>query len=209
VIVDDYSRYAWVFFLADKGETFGFVRDLILTLKNERHGDVVRAIYSDNGSEFKNSHFETFCRDLGLEHQFSSPYVACQNGVVERKNRSLCEMAWTMLDEHRTPRRYWVEAVNTACHVGNRIFLRAFLNKTCYELMHGRAPRVSHFRAFGCQCFILKKGRLDKFESRSSDGIFLGYASHSREFCVLNLDTNLVGDLRGDLRRDTTMQFFC
>jgi hypothetical protein len=77
-------------------------------------------------------------------------------------------------------------------HVGNRIFLRAFLNKTCYELMHGRAPRVSLFRAFGCRCFILKKGRLDKFESRSSDGIFLGYASHSRAFRVLNLDTSLV-----------------
>jgi transposase InsO family protein len=92
---------------------------------------------SDNGSEFKNSCFETFCRDLGLEHQFSSPYVACENGVVERKNRSLCEMARTMLDEHRTPRRYWAKAVNTACHVGNLIFLRAFLNKTCYELMHG------------------------------------------------------------------------
>jgi transposase InsO family protein len=75
MIVDDYSRYAWVFFLAGKGETFGVVRDLILRLKNERHGDVVRAICSDNGSEFKNSHFETFCRDLGLEHQFSSPYV--------------------------------------------------------------------------------------------------------------------------------------
>jgi transposase InsO family protein len=163
VIVDDYSRYAWDFFLADKGETFGFVRDLILRLMNKRHGDVVRAIRTDNGSEFKNSHFETFCHDLGLEHQFSSPYVACQNGVVERNNRSLREMAQTMLDEHITPRRYWAEVVNTVCHVGNRIFLRAFLNKTCYELMHGRAPRVSHFRPFGCRCFILKKGGLDKF----------------------------------------------
>jgi transposase InsO family protein len=85
VIVDDYPPYAWVFFLADKGEMFDFVRDLILRLKNERNGDAIRAICSDNGSEFKNSHFETFCRDLGLEHQFSSPYVACQNGVVDRK----------------------------------------------------------------------------------------------------------------------------
>jgi hypothetical protein len=161
-------------------------------LKNERNGDVVRAIHSDNGSEFKNSHFKTFCRDMGLEHQFSSPYVACQNGVVERKKHSLCKMARTMLNKHRTLRRYWAKAVNTACHVGNRIFLRAFLNKTCYELIHGRAPRVSHFKAFGCRCFILKKGRLDKFESRSSNGIFLGYASHSRAFRVLNLDTNLV-----------------
>jgi transposase InsO family protein len=174
VVVDNYSRYAWVFFLADKGETFGFVRDPILRMKNERHGDVVRAIRSDNGTKFKNSHFKTFSRDLGLEHQFSSPYVACQNGVVERKNCALCEMARTVLDEHRTPRRYWAEAVNIAFHVGNRIFLRAFCNRTCYELMHERAPRVSHFKAFGCWCSILKKGSLDKFESRSSDGIFLG-----------------------------------
>jgi hypothetical protein len=83
-------------------------------------------------------------------------------------------MARTMLHEHRTPRRFWAEAVNTACHVGNRIFLRAFLNNTCYELMHGRAPRVSHFRAIGCRCFILKKGRLDKFESRSLLTVYFG-----------------------------------
>jgi transposase InsO family protein len=85
VVVDDYSRYAWVFFLEDKSETFGFVRDLIVRLKNERHGNAIRAIHSDNGSEFKNSSFDAFCRDLGLEHQYSTPYVPPQNGVVERK----------------------------------------------------------------------------------------------------------------------------
>jgi transposase InsO family protein len=84
-VVDDYSRYAWVFFLEEKGETFGFIRDLVLRLRNERHGDAIRAIRNDNGSEFKNSRFETFCHDLGLEHQFSSPYTAPQNGVVEKK----------------------------------------------------------------------------------------------------------------------------
>jgi transposase InsO family protein len=77
VVVDDYSRYAWVFFLEEKGETFGSVRDLVLRLRNERHGDAIRAIRSDNGSEFRNSRFETtFCHDLGLEHQFSSPYTS-------------------------------------------------------------------------------------------------------------------------------------
>jgi transposase InsO family protein len=75
VVVDDYSRYAWLFFLEEKGETFGFVRDLVLRLTNERHRDAIRAIRSDNGSEFRNSRFETFCHDLGLEHQFSSPYT--------------------------------------------------------------------------------------------------------------------------------------
>ncbi|WVZ51956.1 hypothetical protein U9M48_003053 [Paspalum notatum var. saurae] len=153
----------------------------------------MRAIRSDNGGEFRNSRFENFCRDLGLEHQFSSPYTPPQNGVVERKNRTLVEMARTMLDEHRTLRRFWAEAVNTACYIANRIFLRAFLGMTSYELRFGRQPSIKHLRAFGCRCFVLKKaGHLDKFESRCLDGIFLGYASNSRAFRVWILEAKQV-----------------
>ncbi|WVZ84329.1 hypothetical protein U9M48_031372 [Paspalum notatum var. saurae] len=140
-----------------KDEVFGFVRDLVLRLRNESH-KAMRAIRS-------------------LDHQFSSPHTPPQNGVVERKNCTLVEMARTMLDEHRTPRRFWAEAVNTACYIANQIFLRAFLGKTSYELRFGRQPSIKHLRAFGCRCFVLKKaGHLDKFESRCLDGIFLGYA---------------------------------
>ncbi|WVZ81023.1 hypothetical protein U9M48_028450 [Paspalum notatum var. saurae] len=192
VVVDDFSRFSWVFFIEFKDEAFGFVRDLVLRLRKEGHKSM-RAIRSDNGGEFKNSRFENFCRDLGLEHQFSSPYTPPQNGVVERKNRTLVEMARTMLDEHRTPRRFWAEAVNTACYIANRIFLRAFLGKTSYELRFGRQPSVKHLRAFGCRCFVLKKvGHLDKFESRCLDGIFLGYASSSRAFRVWILEAKQV-----------------
>jgi hypothetical protein len=145
-----------------------------LRLRNKRHGDAIRAICSDNDSEFKNSRFETFCHVLGLEYQFSSPYMSPQNGVVGRKNRTMCEMARTMLDEHRTPRRFWAEAVNTTCYVSNSIYLRVYKKRTCYELMHGSTPKVSHFHVFGCKCFILKKvKKLDKFEARSVDDIFL------------------------------------
>jgi transposase InsO family protein len=68
VVVDDYSRYVWVFFLEEKGETFSFVQDLVSRLRNERHGDAIRANRSDNGFEFKNPRFRTFCHYLGLEH---------------------------------------------------------------------------------------------------------------------------------------------
>jgi hypothetical protein len=98
-----------------------------------------------------------------------------------------------MLDEHRTLRRFWAEAVNTSCYVSNRIYLRAQKKKTYYELMQDHTPKVSHFHVFGCKCFIIKKGKkLDKFESRSVDGIFFGYASHSRAYCVLKLETNQI-----------------
>jgi hypothetical protein len=98
-----------------------------------------------------------------------------------------------MLDEHRTLRRFWAKAVNTPCYVSNRIHLIVHKKKTCYELMHGPTPKVSHFHIFGCKCFILKKGKkLDKFEARLVDVIFFGYASHSRAYCVLNLETNQI-----------------
>jgi transposase InsO family protein len=156
VIVDNFSRYSWVFFMESKDEAFSYAQDLILRLQNEFPKNAMRAICNDNGTEFKNTHFKTFYASLGLEHQFFSPYVPQQNGVVECKNWTLVEMAKMMFDEHRTPRRYWAEAINTACHDSNRIFLRAFMKKTSYELRFGRPPKVSHFRVFGCKCFILK-----------------------------------------------------
>ena len=103
-------------------------------------------------------------------------------------------MAKTMLDDHRTPRRFFIKSINIVCHVSNHIFLRDFLNKTSYELRIGQPPKVSHFRVFGCRCFVLKQGNLDKFESQSSDGIFLGYPLHSRTYRVLNLEANCIMD---------------
>uniref|UniRef100_A0A8R7NZ61 Integrase catalytic domain-containing protein n=1 Tax=Triticum urartu TaxID=4572 RepID=A0A8R7NZ61_TRIUA len=152
----------------------------------------MKTVRSDNGLEFKNSSFADFLAERGIEHQFSSPRTPQQNGVVERKNRTLVEMARTMLDEFGTPRRYWAEAISTACYVSNRVFLQSSLKVTSYELRFGRKPNISHLRVFGCKCFILKKGLLDKFESRTSDGIFLGYPAHMKGYRVLNLESNLV-----------------
>uniref|UniRef100_J3MSV1 Integrase catalytic domain-containing protein n=1 Tax=Oryza brachyantha TaxID=4533 RepID=J3MSV1_ORYBR len=142
--------------------------------------------------EFKNVSFEEFCNEKGLKHEFSSPRVPQQNGVVERKNRSLVEMARTMLDEYHTPRKFWAEAVNTACYISNWVFLRSKLGKTPYELRFGRQPKVSHLRVFGCKFFVLKFGNFDKFEARSTDGLFLGYPTHSRGYRVLVFETNKI-----------------
>nr|ABA97303.1 retrotransposon protein, putative, unclassified, expressed [Oryza sativa Japonica Group] len=176
VIVDDFSRYSWVLFMATKDEAFQHFRGLFLRLDLEFPGSLKR-IRSDNG---------------GLEHEFSSPRVPQQNGVVERKNRVLVEMARTMLDEYKTPRKFWAEAINTACYVSNRVFLRSKLGKTSYELRFGRQLKVSHLRVFGCKCFILKSGNLDKFEARSTDGLFLGYPAHTRGYRVLIMETNKI-----------------
>jgi hypothetical protein len=101
-------------------------------------------------------------------------------------------MARTMLDEHRTPRRFWADVISTICYISNQIFLRSILHLTPFDIRFGRKPSFSHLRHFGCKCFVLKCGNLDKFESRSSDGILLGYTPHDRSYRVFNLATNTI-----------------
>jgi hypothetical protein len=97
-----------------------------------------------------------------------------------------------MLDEHRTPMRFWADAISTACYISNRIFLCSILYLTPFQLRFCRKPSASHFRPFGCKYFVLKRGNLDKFESRSFDGILLGYTPHGRSYRVYNFETNTI-----------------
>jgi transposase InsO family protein len=118
VIVDDYSCYSWDFLWESKDEVFEHFWSLALRLNNE-HPNCLKAIQSDNGAELRNASFDQFCLEHGVDQQFSAPRVPQQNGVVKHKNRTLVEMARTMLDEHRTPRHFLVETINTTCHISN------------------------------------------------------------------------------------------
>jgi hypothetical protein len=104
---------------------------------------------------------------LSISFAFSATRVPQQNGVVERKNCTLVEMARTMFDEHRTPRHFWADAISTTCYISNRIFQRSIFNLTPFELHFGCKLFVFHLRPFGCKYFVLKCGNLDKFESLS------------------------------------------
>jgi hypothetical protein len=159
---------------------------------NNEHPNCLKAIRSDNETEFRNVSFNKFCLEHGIDQQFSTLRVSQQNGVMQQKNRILVEMARMMLDEHRIPRRFWADAINTASYISNQIFLRSILYLTPFELRFGRKPSVSHFRPFGCKCFVLKCGNLDKFKSCSFDDILLGYTPHGRSYQVYNFETNTV-----------------
>jgi hypothetical protein len=112
---------------------------------------------------------------------------------VERKNRTLLDMARTMLDEYKTPDRFWAEAINTACYSINWLYLHQILKKTSYELLTGKNPNVSYFRVFGSKCFILvKRGRKSKFAPKAVEGFLLGYDSNTRAYRVFNKSTGLV-----------------
>jgi hypothetical protein len=192
VIMDDYSRFTWVFFLREKSQTQEILKKFLRQAQNE-FGLRIKKIRSDNGTEFKNSQIEGFLEEEGIKHEFSSPYTPQQNGVVERKNRTILDMARTMLDEYKTPDRFWVEAINTTCYSINQLYLHRILKKTSYELLTDKKPNVSYFRVFRSKCFILiKRGRNSKFAHKGVEGFLLGYDSNTRAYRVFNKSTELV-----------------
>jgi transposase InsO family protein len=187
VIVDDYSRYTWVFFLHDKSHTCDIFKTFVRRAENEFELKL-KKMRSDNGSELKNTNVEEFCDEKRIKHEFSTTYTPEQNGIVERKNRTLIEMARSMLDEYKVSDSFWAEAINTACHASNRLYCHRFFNKTPYELLNGTKPNISYFRVFGCKCYILRKGSwLSKFQRKCDEGFLLGYSSNSKAYRVLTV----------------------
>ena len=133
---------------------------------------------------------ETFCVKTSISQEFSTPITPQQNGVVERKSRVIQEMARAMLHNKDVARNLWGRAVNTTCHIVNRVYFKPGTKKTPYEMWKGRKPNVKYFRIFGSTCFILKdRENVGKFDSRSDEGIFLGYSSISKAYRVFNKRT--------------------
>ncbi|GJV47355.1 putative ribonuclease H-like domain-containing protein [Tanacetum coccineum] len=122
VVTDDFSRFSWVFFFATKDETSGILKTFITKIENQLDYKV-KVIRCDNGTEFKNSVMNQFCEMKGIKREFSVARTPQQNGVAERRNRTLIEAARTMLVDSKLPTTFWAEAVNTACYVLNRILI--------------------------------------------------------------------------------------
>jgi len=95
-----------------------------------------------------------------------------------------------MIHENNLAKHFWAEAVNTACYIQNRIYIRPILEKTAYELFKGRRPNISYFHQFGCICYIINtKHYLKKFDAKAQRGIFLGYSERSKAYKVYNSET--------------------
>jgi transposase InsO family protein len=114
VIVDDYSRLTWVYFLRDKSNIFETFKSFAILAQNQFEFDI-KKVRNGNGLELKNARIDEYCDDKGIKHEFSSKYTPKQNGIVERMNRTLIDIARSMLAEYNVPDSYWVEAINT-CH---------------------------------------------------------------------------------------------
>ncbi|GJS69992.1 putative ribonuclease H-like domain-containing protein [Tanacetum coccineum] len=174
--------FSWVFFLRTKDETSEILKNFIKEIEN-LVDKKVKIIRSDNGTEFKNHVMDEFCREKGIKREYSVARTPQQNGVAERKNRTLIEAARTMLADSKLPTTFWAEAVSTACYVQNRVLVVKPHNKTPYELFRGIKPAIGFMKPFGCHVTILNTlDKLGKFDGKSDEGFFVGYSLSSKAF---------------------------
>ncbi|GJU97945.1 ribonuclease H-like domain-containing protein [Tanacetum coccineum] len=187
-----HRRLGYVFFLATKDETSEIPKTFITGI--EKLIDLkVKVIRCDNRTEFKNRVMNQFCEIKGIKREFSVARTPQQNGVAERKNRTLIEAARTMLADSKLPTTFWAKAVNTACYVQNKVLVIKPHNKAPYELFLGRKPALSFMKPFGCPVTILNTiDHLGKFDGKADEGFFVGYSTNSKAYRVFNNRTRIV-----------------
>ncbi|GJZ83141.1 retrovirus-related pol polyprotein from transposon TNT 1-94 [Tanacetum coccineum] len=154
----------------------------------ENQNDVkVKQIRTDNGTEFRNHELESFCDEKGISQNFSSPYTPEQNGLAERKNRTLIEAVRIMLNGSVLSKHFWTEAVRIACYTQNRSIIVKRHDKNPYEIFRERIHDINYFHVFGCPVLIHNhKDHLGKFDVMADNGYYLGYTIVSKAFRVFN-----------------------
>ncbi|GJW81184.1 retrovirus-related pol polyprotein from transposon TNT 1-94 [Tanacetum coccineum] len=167
VIVDNFSRYTWVYFLCSKDETPEIIKKFIAQVQLNYKAKVYK-IHTDNSTEFKNATLKAHYEKLGIMQQFSIARTPQQNGVVERRNRTLVEAARTMHIFSKLLEFLWAEAVVTTCFTQNRSIIHTLYNKTPYELLRGQKPNIAYFHVFGSLCYPTNdRDDLGKNETKS------------------------------------------
>ena len=153
----------------------------------------VKMLRSDNGTEFKNSQMNDFCKHKRISHQFSAPGTPQQNGVVQRKNRTLIEARRTVLEEANLPTYFWEEAINTVCFTQNCTLINRH-RVTPYQSLKGKKPSLKLLHIFCCKYFVLRTHpeQLGKFETKADEEIFVGYLLTTRAYRVFNLRTRYI-----------------
>ena len=176
-ILKHYSRYAFIFFLKNKGESGQYIMSLLEYINNQR-GSYPKSIRTDNALEFFANSLNAFLADRGISHQSSCAYTPEQNGVVERMNQTIANSGYAMLESSGLPHKYWNLAYDTAVYLRNRSPTSSLPNvSTPYEAWFGSKPNVAHLRVFGeAACALVPSQLRKKLEPKSELRYFVGYS---------------------------------
>ncbi|KAK9076083.1 hypothetical protein SSX86_004416 [Deinandra increscens subsp. villosa] len=186
LIVDDLTRYMWVYFLKTKDEALKYFKCFKSHVEKEC-SHMVRMLRTDRGGEFTSHDFVKFCQEIGIKRQTTAPYTPQQNGVVERRNRIVMEMTRCLLKTMQVPDSLWGEAVRHAVYLLNRIPTKAVKEITPYEAWKKRKPNLSYLKVFGCMAYVKKVAiHTTKLADRSCPMIYIGKESGSKAYRLYN-----------------------
>ncbi|GJW46003.1 retrovirus-related pol polyprotein from transposon TNT 1-94 [Tanacetum coccineum] len=192
VIVDDYSRFTWVKCLRTKDEAPDFIIKFLKMIQVRLKVPVQR-IRTDNETEFVNQTLREYYEKVDISHETSVARSPQQNGVVERRNRTLIDVARTMLIYAKALLFLWEEAVATACYTQNRSIIRLRHGKTPYELLHDKPLNLSFFYVFGALCYPTNDSEnLGKLQPKADIDVFIGYAPTKKAFRIYNRRTRRI-----------------
>ena len=174
LLVDDYSRAMWAYLLKSKDEAFQAFKKFRAQVEDGPEKKV-RAFRMDRGGEFCSTEFVNYCEEAGIARQFTAPYSPQQNGVVERRNRTMIEMARSLLKEMQLPNTFWGEAIRHSIYILNRLPTRVVSGINPYEAWSGEKPHIEHVRVFGCLAHMkVPSQKVTKLDDRSKPVIHLG-----------------------------------
>jgi len=194
LFIDDFSKMCWIGLMKHKDEAFENFKSFKALLENESDHKI-KCLRSDRGGEFTSNEFFNFCEEHVIRREFSTARTPQQNGVVERMNRTVQQMARAMLDESRTPATFWCEAAFAVVVILNKTNIHVNSTQTPHELWYGETPSVKHFKIFGSKCYIKNNDEnLGKFEHRADEGILLGYSPHSKAYKCYNTSLGRIVD---------------
>ncbi|KAK4381915.1 Retrovirus-related Pol polyprotein from transposon TNT 1-94 [Sesamum angolense] len=189
VLVDDYSRYTWTYFLKEKNEALSKFVEFRNKVEKEL-GQKVKCLRSDNGGEFMSADFFQYCDNNGIQRQMTCPNTPQQNGVAERKLAHLISTSLSWLHDKNLPRELWAEAIECACYVINRLPPWPGKEKAPFEILYGVKPNVNYFRVFGSICYVhVPKNNRTKLDAKAKKCIFVGYDTCRKEWRCMDPTT--------------------
>ena len=180
--IDDFSRYGAVYFIKEKNQVLPCFKEYVSMVKRQTEKKV-KVLRSDNGTEYVNKDFDLFLKRTGIERQLIVPYTPEQNGVPERKNRTLMESARSLMHFANSTQEFWAEAVLTSMYIQNRCTTKAVEGVVPFEAFFGKKPSVKDFKVFGCDAYVhIPKEKRQKLDAKSTRHIFLGYSGTQKGY---------------------------
>ncbi|KAL0641314.1 hypothetical protein Bca4012_102595 [Brassica carinata] len=174
--IDEKSKYTWITLIQTKDRVLEAFKNFQNYVTNHYNAKI-KILRSDNGGEYISNAFKSHLAKHGIVHQTSCPYTPQQNGVAERKNRHLMEVARSMMFHANVPKRFWGDAVQTACYLINRVPTKILKNLSPFEVLNKSKPFIDHLRVFGCVCYVMTPGeQRNKLEAKSTKAMFIGYS---------------------------------